>query len=132
MTTALPAHRDLTYEPIDTVHAGGHAQHTKAPRSADRCECPGCGVLRSPGAIVTHAQPNQTNPAEWSAKFGCWTLHRSFYCAGCEHVVHWTERATPDGHACGEVLIGPGQLSGAAYIRAYLTTFPQALEVDQI
>ncbi|MEM9414974.1 MAG: hypothetical protein AAGA29_05780 [Planctomycetota bacterium] len=127
-TAALPAPRDLTYEPIDTVHAAGHAQRRKPIRSAIRAECPTCGVLKSAGQIVTHAPTGGT----WSVRYRCLILHRSIYCAGCRHVVHWVERCTETGQPTGEVLGSPNYYSGEAYIAKYLAEHPEALEVEQI
>lgn len=119
--------RGLTYEPIDTIHAGGHVQRTKPPRSAGRCECPGCGALKAPGAIVTH----EPTVGEWSDRYGCRLVHRSIYCAGCEHVVHWLERSTLKGTPTGERMSSPGIYSGIRYLRDYLLAHPEAMEVEQ-
>jgi hypothetical protein len=117
----------LTYEPIDTVPAPHHVQRTQRVRSSDRAECPGCGVLKAPGQIVT------LGPAQgvWDDRYDCRVVHRAIYCAGCEHVVRWIERCTLTGKPTGEVLAGPGFLSNPRYLRDFLTAHPEAAEVEQ-
>lgn len=117
----------LTYEPIDTVPAPHHVQRLHRPRSSDRAECPGCGALKAPGQIVAH-EPAR---GEWNDDYDCRVVHRSIYCAGCEHVVHWIERCALAGQPTGEVLSGPGTYSGSRYLRDYLTAHPEAAEVEQ-
>lgn len=123
--TMLHTPRDLTYEPIGVVPATDHAQRTAPLKSAARVECPTCGILRPPGAVVTESGPH------WSVRYECLVVLRSTYCDGCRHVMKWLE-VCAFGKPTGEVLSGPGLMSGDGYIARYLSAHPQAQEVEQI
>lgn len=55
----------LTYEPLKTVPATMHQQRNNPLRSGKRVECPCCGKLIAPGAVVTTRKP------AWFIELGC-------------------------------------------------------------
>ncbi len=124
MSTLQPP-RELTYEPPGVVPATMHQQRRQALRSGRRVECPRCGSLKAPGAVVTTKQP------DWDFDLGCMVGIRAAYCDPCFHVIQWRE-VFFNGKPTGEVVSGPGLSSGDDYIRHFLSAYPQAQEVEQI
>lgn len=114
----------LTYEPLGIVPATMHRQRERRLANGKRVECPTCGSMKAPGAVVTERGP------EWSIQYECMVGLRSTYCDGCAHVIRWLE-VFAFGRPTGEVLSGPGFSSGDTYIRSYLSAHPQAQEVEQ-
>jgi hypothetical protein len=116
---------EFTYEPLGVVPATMHRQRERRLANGRRVQCPTCGSVKAPGAVVAHGKPT------WSTKYECLAGVRSIYCDGCDHVVKWLEEYLGDT-PIGVVLEGPGYSSGTDYIRRYLTAHPQAQEVEQV
>ncbi|MEO0476767.1 MAG: hypothetical protein AAF085_12495 [Planctomycetota bacterium] len=123
--STLQAPKELTYEPVEHVPATMHQQRNKSLKSGNRVECPVCGAVFAPGAVVTTRDP------EWDIDLGCMVGQRGIYCAGCHHVMQWRE-VFFNGKPTGEVIGGPGFSSGDDYIRRFLSAHPEAQEVEQV
>ncbi len=123
MNTLTPP-KELTYEPLGVVPATDHAQRCKPLANGRRVECPYCGSVKAPGAVVTEEGPT------WSMKYECLVGVRSTYCDPCHKRIVWLE-VFFNGKPTGEVLQGPFSTSGDHHLRHYLTAHPQAQEVEQ-